>query len=390
MSARQTRIAFSLIGGVHQFLHGAPVLAELARMPGVAVEAYVADASDAAGLHALLKAFRADSVPVIQMKLPALIERAAELFLGHTEFAKLKLPRLAAWRRQIRAADLIVTLERTSTILKQLPGHCPPIAHIPHGAGDRAKGYEGRFRYFDHVLVAGEKDRSRMIEFGLVKPEQITATGYIKLAGLRRIHGDRRPRLFQNDRPTVLYNPHFDTKLGSWEIFGESVIEQFSAQRRFNLIVAPHVRLFEQASPAERARWEGLSDPDWLLFDAGSERSMDMTYTLAADIYLGDVSSQVYEFCANPRPCVFINAHGVKWRDDPHYAMWHLGDVISKKRELMPAIDAAWAQPDRKREEQIAAVRNSFGEPEVDAAEVAANCLIKLAQGVRPSSRQPA
>ena len=40
-----------------------------------------------------------------------------------------------------------------------------------------------------------------------------------------------------------------------------------------------------------------------LRFDPGSPASTDMTYTRAADIYLGDVSSQVYEFIAEPRPC---------------------------------------------------------------------------------------
>lgn len=29
-----------------------------------------------------------------------------------------------------------------------------------------------------------------------------------------------------------------------------------------------------------------------------------MTYTPAADIYLGDVSSQSYEFLLDPRPCL--------------------------------------------------------------------------------------
>jgi hypothetical protein len=359
-------------------------------MPGIDVEAYVTGAPDAAALRHLLGELGARSVPVIEMTLPPMLERAAQRVTGGGKTGKLKWLRLVWWRRQIRAADLIVTLERTSTLLKRLPGQCPPIAHIPHGAGDRAKGYEGRFHYFDHLLVAGEKDRSRMIELGLAKPEQVSVTGYIKRSGLLRIHGDRRPKLFANDRPTVLYNPHFASKLASWPSFGESVIEQFSADRRFNLIVAPHVRMFELATPEIRARWEGMSDPDWLLFDTGSERSMDMTYTLAADIYLGDVSSQVYEFCANPRPCVFINAHGVEWQDDLHYAMWRLGDVIRGKDELMPAIEAAWREPDRKREEQIAAVRNSFGDPTLDAAVVAANCLIRVASCIKPPSAQPA
>ena len=51
-----------------------------------------------------------------------------------------------------------------------------------------------------------------------------------------------------------------------------------------------------------------------VIVDLDSHRLNDMTYTNAADIYLGDVSSQVYEFSTQPRPCVFINAHGVAWQ----------------------------------------------------------------------------
>lgn len=371
--AKAPHIAFSFIGGQHQFLHGAPVLAVLSKRADVTVEAFVLDADDAEALRGLLARLGADAVPITVMALPAPLEAWA-----HRRQSRLKLPQLVWWSRRMRRADLIVTLERTSTLLKRLPGHCPPMAHIPHGAGDGAKGYDTRIRYFDYVLVAGEKDRNRMIEFGLAKSERLFVTGYIKLAGLKRIRAAQRPRLFENNRPTVLYNPHWNVKLSSWARYHESVIAQFSASRRFNLIVAPHVRLFEKASSQVRAQLEALSDPDWLLIDTGSDRSIDMTYTLAADIYLGDVSSQVYEFCTHPRPCIFINAPGVEWQDDPHYSMWHLGNVIHDAAELIPAIDAALADPDQKREQQVKAVRYSFGNPEDDAAERAASNLLAI------------
>src|SRR3546814_2965461 len=51
--------------------------------------------------------------------------------------------------------------------------------------------------------------------------------------------------------------------------------------------------------------------------DLGSERSIDMSYTGSADLYLGDVSSQVAEYLYRPRPCVFLNAQGVD-RSEEH------------------------------------------------------------------------
>jgi hypothetical protein len=53
-----------------------------------------------------------------------------------------------------------------------------------------------------------------------------------------------------------------------------------------------------------------------------------MAYTNRADIYLGDVSSQVYEFLRRPRPCVFLNPHGFDAAHDPNFAHWQAGPVV--------------------------------------------------------------
>ena len=69
-----------------------------------------------------------------------------------------------------------------------------------------------------------------------------------------------------------------------------------------------------------------------------------MTYMLAADIYLGDVSSQVYEFLLEPRPCIFLNGHNVAWQNDPYYFHWKLGQVVGDVQTgLRPALEAAFA-----------------------------------------------
>jgi hypothetical protein len=66
-----------------------------------------------------------------------------------------------------------------------------------------------------------------------------------------------------------------------------------------------------------------------------------MTYTRYADIYLGDVSSQVYEFVRQPRPTVFLNAHGVEdWPRDINYRHWMLGRVVDRLEDLPDALGA--------------------------------------------------
>ena len=80
-----------------------------------------------------------------------------------------------------------------------------------------------------------------------------------------------------------------------------------------------------------------------MLIDPGSERSIDMTYTMGADLYLGDVSSQVAEFMIRPRPCLFLNAHEADWQDNPNYQSWTLGpvtdNIANPEQEIMKAFD---------------------------------------------------
>jgi hypothetical protein len=78
-----------------------------------------------------------------------------------------------------------------------------------------------------------------------------------------------------------------------------------------------------------------------VLIDRGSVRSIDMSYTEAATVYIGDVSSQVYEFLRRPRPCIFLNLDRIDWRSNENYMHWHLGQVIETVEELGPALARA-------------------------------------------------
>lgn len=288
----------------------------------------------------------------------------------------MKVPRLIANRRQFRPFDALVTVERTSTILKRLPGPKPFMIHIPHGAGDRARSLDDRIKLFDHLIVAGPKDRRRMIAEGLVDPDHCDIAGYVKLAGVRRLAAGRPARLFDNDRPTIVYNAHFDSALSSWEKFAAPLIDAITLDGRFNLIVAPHIRLFQQCTAEVRAAWESRSIPDRIIVDLGSERSRDMTYIRAADIYVGDVSSQIYEFLATPRPCIFIDAHKADWQGNADYAMWQLGPVVDDMDGLMKELGRAEARHADFIGLQRAAIADTFGEAGDDAPALAARQII--------------
>ena len=105
---------------------------------------------------------------------------------------------------------------------------------------------------------------------------------------------------------------------------------------------------------------------------------MDSSYVSAASIYVGDVSSQVYEFIATPRPCVFLNAHHVDWRNDPNYVHWHLGDVVDDPSQLMSVIAAASERHSLYRERQEDLASATLGDRSGSPSQRAADAVLRF------------
>jgi len=287
-----------------------------------------------------------------------------------------KLLTLWAVRKRLNQYDAIALPERTSILLRSLGVKHPKFIHIDHGAGDRAAGFDKRIALFDFALMAGEKHRRRLLEEGLVREDNSAMVGYPKFDAADRLRDpDWSP--FADRKPVILYNPHFSRELGSWATHGGDVVRHIVECGRYNLIVAPHVRLCD--SPAGRAAAEAIFGPfrsaPGVYLDMGSQRSIDMTYTSMADIYLGDVSSQVYEFLRTPRPCVFINPDGRAWRDDPNYAHWRFGPVIDNSKEIVAALDEAVSGHGAYAAIQAEAFADTFGTTDANSSRRAAAAI---------------
>lgn len=247
------------------------------------------------------------------------------------------------------------------------------MIYTDHGAGDREEGFDER----DFTLLPGQKYVDRLKALGFLREGRFAVVGYPKfevIRGLKR----KIPRLFNNDNPIVVYNPHFEQSESSWRTMGLQVLECFFNNREFNLIFAPHVGLFQKRSERQGAfpsRKYHLA-PN-IHIDLGSSASIDMTYTLAADIYLGDVSSQVYEFLLEPRPCVFLNAHKVAWQGNPFYLHWRLGQVVENiESELIQALKQAFTTHHQFIKMQREAFAYTFySEPETTVAERGARTI---------------
>jgi hypothetical protein len=247
-----------------------------------------------------------------------------------------------------RSLDVLVVAEKTSLLLKTRYGlKNLKIVHTRHGAGDRAIGFDKASAGFDLVLCSGPKVRDRLVaEVGLA-PDAVCIVGYPKFDLLRppaKIFPGADPR------PIVLYNPHPSPHLSSWYRDGRDILDFFLGNKDYRLIFAPHVMLFERKfvvsiDKLRLLRPGRLDERYWqspdIRIDLGSRASTDMTYTQAADIYLGDASSQVYEFLIRPRPCLFVNSHGYAWEKNPDFAHWRAGPVIGHAAQLADGLKRA-------------------------------------------------
>lgn len=377
---------------MHQVAHSLPVALALARrgIPGLEVVLITTSARLRAEVERLIT--RAGERPPLTM-VDLRPRRWSSRLAGALLERWLPVAKLAVYRDNLaffRSLDALVVAEKSSTILRTRYGLDDLLLiHTRHGAGDRAIGFNAASAVFDLVLVSGPLIRDRLVEQAGVPADRLALVGYPKLD---LAPATTTPLPVQaNGRPTVLYNPHVSPHLSSWYADGPAVLDWFAAHPEYNLIFAPHVMLFERPLTVTIDRLtarrpgripERIARAPNILVDTGSPAATDMTYTRAADLYLGDVSSQVYEFLAEPRPCIFLNPHRVAWRDDPNYAFWHAGEVVEDLAELPAALERAWREHPRYRpvQERLFAERIERGDR--PASERAADAILaRLARG---------
>jgi hypothetical protein len=329
------RIAVLYIAEAYQIYHNASVAFELAKRGGCTVEIFYSDPETPAHVEHIRRAWGGPALAMHRLARGPLVRAVQSLRMFGFWKEQVMRENAAA----LNAFDAVICTEATDTYLRDVGLTKPFLVFVPHGAGDRQVGYLPEIARFDFVTPPGEKCAARMRDENLIREGHYSVPGYIKFEVAERLASKRAP-LFANNRPIVLFNPHRAPSLSAWPRFVEPIIDYFQAQDCYNLVIAPHVKMFHRMPDVIAEKWRRRST-DTVLIDTGSWASLDMTYTLAAEIYMGDVSSQVYEFLATPKPCIFLNAHKADWRNDPNYAHWHLGDVIEEPDQLPAAIAAA-------------------------------------------------
>lgn len=352
-------IAFLAIAEAQQLYHWLPAALALSRRPGVSVSVL----SPSPMIRDLVASYDPEGLlHHVRLRRPGFTRDS--LFRQPSRLATLLLN-----ARTIARFDTIVTTEISSALLRRVPGFRSRLVLIKHGAGDRAGGYKARHSAFDLTLVAGEKDRERMIAKGLCTPENCLVGGYAKFELMAPPQ-----RFFSNDDPVLLYNPHFDSILSSWVRHGPEMLAAIERLTGWNVIIAPHTKLASRVPPIH-------SDAPHVRVDMGSRHAIDMSYTVSADVYLGDASSQVYEFLLTPRPCIFLNLDHVGWADDEAFAHWRLGQVIESAGDLQAALDRAQALQSTFQNAQEAAMRHSIDTAPIPASRRQADAILAFAEG---------
>lgn len=270
---------------------------------------------------------------------------------------------------------VVVSAEQTSLWIPALLPLRTRFVNVLHGASSMGARDGRRRRAAWRMPVPSEFEQRTYLDRGF-DPSYVPVVGYLKSAFRK---SQQRPPAFPQPRPVLLYSPHWQPHRSSWWGWGRDIVRQLIEQDRYNVILAPHQRLIEGA-PELRHTLEAASREPHVHCDIDSFAMVDGSYTTAADIYIGDTSSQAVEFMARPRPCIFLNSPQVDWQRRDDYALWTCGEVIDAVDQLLPAIARA---PERHAEfsaRQQAFVLNWHGDTSgAAAARVAAHVLEALA-----------
>ncbi len=380
---------------IHQVAHSLPIALALARQR-TGAEIIICSASPRITRELGILGGEAigRELKLIELKVASRSGRAANTLLG----SLIPSNKLLIYRDNLeffKSLDVLVVPEKTSLVLKQRY-HLEhlKIIHTRHGAGDRAIGFNQASRGFDHILAAGPKVRDRLVREAGVPPDKISVVGYPKFDLF-----EKPKALPRRERPIVLYNPHVAPHLSSWYKWGPAVLRWFAANPSFELIFAPHIMLFERrlvvTIQPPRIAWPGRVqqssfDRDHILVDTGSRALTTMEYLNRADIYLGDASSQIYEFLVQPRPSIFFNAHGFDWQGNPNFAHWQAGPVLNHVEELGGALSHAFEEHElRYRAVQEEMVRQTFDLQSKSSSKRAADVIMKVARAGGRKRRAP-
>ncbi len=213
------------------------------------------------------------------------------------------------------------------------------LVQIFHGMSDKPFTYERDFSDYALCLCAGQRQLDRLLSHEQNRHIRWAMVGYPKFDAIPIM-----PRLFENDRKTLIYCP-------TWRKGGISSIERFldgdstvaSLAERYNLIVKPHPNIFNPDRPHfDQSIVDRLERvPGIVLVRSGNV----MPWLAQADLFIGDISAAGYEWLYFNRPMVFLNPRPgdlqASYDAQALTYLWQCGAVCDDMRQLVATVGAA-------------------------------------------------
>ena len=371
------QIGFLLLENIHHIYHIAPIAYELSRLNATEVTIFTSFPRSIDLLKKLNVIFPNHRCKIIILQ-QSLTRKLITL-------KRRTIPRTKNIIRNnfdlLLSMDAIVSPDFYTDFLKEkLESHHyvkkPKFIFTFHGAGDGSYGFREELKSYDFLLLSGEKVKRRLQENNILTDKNWKIIGYPKFD--ITIHSNNNiDHLFKNNNPIILYNPHFKNILSSWPTWGLNILEELYHSDQYNLIFSPHIALFDKTKYHHEIPQKYFNANN-IHIDINSEHCVDMTYTKIADIYMGDVSSQAYEFIYQARPCLFLNTHGIEWENNKDYQHWNLGKVIDRFDQLMPAIKNAQADFSNYKQIQENSFKDTFNiQSNVSSSKRGADAIIE-------------
>ena len=206
-----------------------------------------------------------------------------------------------------------------------------------HGTGDRKFTFNKGLFEFDCVFITSKKMYDQFREMSILdKLKNYLQIDYCKFDYLF-YYPDKNLKIFNNNLPIVLYNPHYDKKESSFYKDAEKIVSAILESKKYNIILSPHP-LVNKWYFFDRIKLH-FSKSERLYIDWSSIHKVNFDYMKIADIYLGDVSSSIYEWLFFDKPMIFYNSHNVEWKNNPYYRFWNLGNIAADPQELLKHLD---------------------------------------------------
>jgi len=329
----QKTVIFLYLHGLHQLYHSVTTALELSNLnKNIRVLLLSCNREHTQQLERAKRGYpHVSNVEIIELNQPFRYK--------YLNFKKKSYPSVNAMvkraKKYMKDADVVVTTSHGLVkMFKKFKISGPKVIIMKHGCGDRAYSFDEAYSDFDLVLLGGEHHRKVMLEKNISTESQLKVIGYPKFdfpVNLESI----KSKIFKTNKPIVLYNPHWKPQFSSYNLYAKFILEYFKNNNDYNLIFAPHILIKHWKTHYKyNIDFDNYKSAS-IHIDFGSHYSTDNSYTRLADIYIGDVSSLVYEFIAlKPRPCIFLNAHNIKWKNNLYYRFWELGFVVEKQSDF--------------------------------------------------------